>query len=91
MLHGDSTIQMIYPETRMVTPEWVISQAQDLAADHPTVYNTPTTLEEAMYILQDEGACTFANHPGAWNRIAQEEDDGQPSEQQEWHDFDPDC
>jgi hypothetical protein len=87
MSTSDATIQMIYPETRMVTPEWVISQAQDIAADSNGVYENPTTLEDAMYILQDEGACTFADGVDTDDY----EHDGQPDEAQEWHDFDPDC
>ena len=71
----------------MVTPEWVINKARDIATDHPEVYQMPTELEEAMYILQDEGVCTFADGVDTDDY----EDDGQPDEAQEWHDYDPDC
>jgi RNA polymerase subunit RPABC4/transcription elongation factor Spt4 len=37
------------------------------------------------------GDCPNCGEPGPLCSFLVEEDDGQPDEQQEWHDFDPDC
>jgi hypothetical protein len=65
---------MIYPERRMVSPNWIIGQAQDHLATEYMRANPGANqcsgeieanakvhgIEEAMEVLSDAGVCTFA-------------------------------
>lgn len=42
-------------------------------------------------VLYGEAEIVNCDHIPAWSWDADMEDDGQPDEMQEWHDFDPDC
>ena len=53
-----------------------------------------TLIRDLLGYLSESEVADFArkNDLITWlDREDEEEDDGQPSEAQEWHDFDPDC
>ena len=53
-----------------------------------------TLIRDLLGYLSESEVADFArkNDIITWlDREDEEEDDGQPSEAQEWHDFDPDC
>lgn len=52
-------IRILYPEHRLVTPEQILSWANDLYVDDPEG-DPPATLQDAMALLEDEGVVTFA-------------------------------
>jgi len=52
-----ATYNLIYPEYRTVSEDWVMMQAMDCADNEG--YNPPETIEDAMFILADSGYCTF--------------------------------
>ena len=60
---AESTVRILYPDDRMVSVETVLGWARDAwvnTGGRDAGDDEPKTLQEAIFILEDEGLVTFA-------------------------------